>query len=220
MRRIMFSIMLLFIAGMAMAQPRLSVVPGTPGLSDTVIAGSTVTYLVTVENTGNMTFSDTFAIYVGVLDTGSFIPTVIHIHPVQQTQILVGDTNTQMLTHTIDTMYFKEGNNTVVIWPVSGGSPVVDSLYTGVFVIYFADGIEDKGDPSIIKTYPNPVSDYLKIVSETGIEQVRIFDLSGRLVMAAANTSIIDVSGLPAACYIVEIKDKKGAIKRVKVFKN
>lgn len=219
MRRFMFSIMLVFLGIKGIAQPQLSVLPGTPGLSDTVIAGSSVTYLVTVQNTGNVTFTDSFDIYVGVLDTGSFIPTVAYIHYVSSQQILVGDTNTQMLSHNIDTVFFKEGNNTVVIWPVSSSSPTVDSLTTNVFVIYFT-GIEETDDISLIKTYPNPVTDYLKIVSENGIEQVSIFDLSGRVVMKAANTSIIDVSGLPAACYVVEIKDKKGILKRVKVFKN
>jgi len=219
MNRFMFSIMLLLLGIKAMAQPQLSVVPGTPGLSDTVIAGSSVTYLVTVQNTGNVTFSDTFDIYVGVLDTGSFIPTVVYIHDAGQQQILVGDTNTQMLTHTIDTMYFKEGNNTVVIWPVSSSSPIVDSLYTDVFVIYFM-GIGETDNLLQIKTYPNPVSDYLKIISENGIEQVRIFDLTGRVVKSATNNSIVDVSSLPAAYYIVEIKDKKGIYKRVKVLKD
>lgn len=218
MRRLMISIVLLLAGIKLIAQPQLTVLPGTPGLSDTVIAESSVTYLVSVQNTGNVVFSDTYDIYVGVLDSGSFIPTTAYIHNVGTTQIVVGATDTQLVSHTIDTTYFKEGNNTVVIWPVSGSSPAVDSLTFDIFVIYF-NGIAEESGSLNVKTYPNPAKENLQIVAENGIEQVRIFDLSGRQVMNVRNSSVIPLSTLPPAIYLVEITDKKGMTKRVKIVK-
>lgn len=54
--------------------------------------------------------------------------------------------------------------------------------------------------------YPNPTSDFLYIkTSKLDLEQVFIFDLSGKL-LSSERSKTIDVRNLPSATYIISIK--------------
>lgn len=68
-----------------------------------------------------------------------------------------------------------------------------------------------------LKLYPNPVSDYLKIGTESreNISRVEIFDANGRLVLtdsqAAGKEKVIQVKGLSAGTYVLKIMLDNGA---------
>lgn len=56
--------------------------------------------------------------------------------------------------------------------------------------------------------YPNPARDWMQIEAEQRLEQVRIFDFTGRPVLnrfLESNQARINLSGLPAGAYVVEL---------------
>lgn len=69
------------------------------------------------------------------------------------------------------------------------------------------NNIAEKGD---IKIYPNPVVDYLSIISESDILKVNIYDVSGRNMKSNLNGDKIDVTNLNSGNYIINIETKEG----------
>ena len=60
--------------------------------------------------------------------------------------------------------------------------------------------------------YPNPTSDVLNISSKNGLEikEIKITDLSGRIVRTLNNVSTINVSDLSAGTYLIDITTNEG----------
>ena len=86
-------------------------------------------------------------------------------------------------------------------------------------------GIHGATIASTVKVYPNPASNTLYIMSSETVEQVSIYDISGRMLQqtthavmsSAVETSLtIDVSNLANGIYLVKVKTSQGeAVKRV-----
>jgi subtilisin family serine protease len=72
--------------------------------------------------------------------------------------------------------------------------------------IDYVSGINDR-DLSNINIFPNPTNGLVYIQSENTINQIRLFDSIGRLIMTANNTSKIDLTTLSKGIYVVEISD-------------
>lgn len=75
-------------------------------------------------------------------------------------------------------------------------------------------------DDSIIKVYPNPVTDLLTIDSDTPLSMVQIFDIKGaqiKIVERNANFYNIDMSNYNSGIYhVLMTKDDGGqVIKRI-----
>ena len=63
-------------------------------------------------------------------------------------------------------------------------------------------------DNSIVKVFPNPTSDVLKIEISKGINyNVFIFDLKGKLLLIDQNVSRVKVNHLPEGTYVIEIQN-------------
>lgn len=72
-----------------------------------------------------------------------------------------------------------------------------------------------------LSVYPNPVVDRINISAATSIDQVRVFDLVGRLVKQATPSSSnfsLDVADLNKGVYMVQLKagDKEATTKLIK----
>ncbi|WP_304296678.1 T9SS type A sorting domain-containing protein [Porphyromonas gulae] len=67
------------------------------------------------------------------------------------------------------------------------------------------------GEQKSFVVYPNPVKDVLNIEYE-GEFGVRIFDLSGRLVLSTKNIRTIDVKALTAGSYVIELTTEAGVL--------
>lgn len=124
--------------------------------------------------------------------------------------------------------------------PIPGAtSPVYTATQNGLYAVIVSEGgcqvtsscatinnvgIESHQDEAGWFLYPNPVSSVLNIVnsSET-IRQVRIFDLTGKVVhefSANASASQADISFLPEGVYVVAVySDKTTIIRRIIVSK-
>jgi hypothetical protein len=69
----------------------------------------------------------------------------------------------------------------------------------------------DKTQKNNFSLYPNPVKDRLYIQSSLVVEQVSIYDISGRLLKQFVNpASFVDTDDLAAGIYIVKIKTIEG----------
>ncbi|KAA5538217.1 T9SS type A sorting domain-containing protein [Paenimyroides baculatum] len=62
--------------------------------------------------------------------------------------------------------------------------------------------------------YPNPTSDVLNISSKSGLEmkEIKITDLSGRIVKTLNNATTINVSDLSAGTYLIDITTNEGKV--------
>lgn len=94
---------------------------------------------------------------------------------------------------------------------------------SGGFILKFTDLFMDTKEIQNNSTviYPNPVKNILNLKSEKSVDQLQIFDLSGKSVFTQnnlkANTQI-DVSNLPKGVYIVKI-NSNGEVKTQKITK-
>lgn len=63
-----------------------------------------------------------------------------------------------------------------------------------------------------VDIYPNPASDILYVKSNSKIDGVEVFDVSGKNVKVLFNSDQINVGSLPAGSYIMNITTKEGKI--------
>ena len=76
-------------------------------------------------------------------------------------------------------------------------------------------------DPLEVRVYPNPTIGILNIESESEI-QIFLYDLSGKLKIKTSQplgSGQIDLSDLPAGIYVLEVSDKTGRKKVLKIEK-
>ncbi len=118
----------------------------------------------------------------------------------------------------------------------SGQLPDTTSLVDGVtyFAVQYADGCRsfeplavtvsvatsiDHIRSGSISLYPNPVSSILTVEHQSDIDEVRIYSLTGNLVMSPSGEGRIwqfNVSSLPSGAYLIHIRS--GSVVRVMMF--
>ncbi len=81
----------------------------------------------------------------------------------------------------------------------------LDDFYFG----YFPLGVEENtlADFSV---YPNPANDEVNILFNEEIEEVRIYDLSGKLLLSGFSEKKVDVSALTTGLYFMELSSIYG----------
>lgn len=214
MRKLLFTLFAIIAFTGVNAQASLGFANNTtPGLSDTLIKNSTITYGVYVKNTGTQPLNTPYWVIVGVLDSALNYTNVDSVI-VNNNNLQPGDTNNVLIIHNVDPQKFMDGGNTVVIWPEAPGYTTTDTIYKYVVVIDFND-LEELSD-YLLDIYPNPVKDLIYIRTDLQLESVRILDLNGREVLRTKN-NVIDLSSLESSIYLIEIKDEKGKMVRRKI---
>jgi hypothetical protein len=66
-----------------------------------------------------------------------------------------------------------------------------------------------------LKIYPNPVQNTLYIQSSSTIEQINIYDISGRMLQTSEvfkTSEVLDISYLASGIYLVKVKTEEGEI--------
>jgi len=126
----------------------------------------------------------------------------------------MNDTINFVVTETYDILNgYRKGGNVVVIWPVASTLSTLDTMYTNVFV-RSAVGINESSELyRQFSVYPNPVENYILIKNygiNNKIEQVRIFDASGKTVFNEKYSSKIDVSSFEKGLYFMNLYLRKG----------
>ncbi len=179
--------------------------PGFPDLpQDTVYEQNTYAFNIVIANNTNMMVAGGLSVEIKV----DSITTTLISSPA--TQIQAGDTTTLIVpVYNFTQPQFKVGNNIVVVWPAVNGSLIpVDSFITNVFFIPLSSlGTHDPASPQLL-LYPVPASGQLHFETSSGntVEYVRIFDMSGHLVVDSImpENRNIDISGLEKGLYIIE----------------
>jgi hypothetical protein len=99
----------------------------------------------------------------------------------------------------------------------------------GVFMIHVkavidpAAGVDDLLTDNF-SVYPNPVKDYLNILSTEALKEVKITDLSGKVVLATATGDTremkMDLSALPNGFYCVILSTREGnSVRKISVIR-
>ncbi|MFA7615630.1 MAG: T9SS type A sorting domain-containing protein [Moheibacter sp.] len=97
-----------------------------------------------------------------------------------------------------------------------------DGNYGGGFTKAFSKGALGVNDQQIVEVnvYPNPTTGIVNLVSGKNIDNVNVYDVSGRLVKTvnkiSSDKSVLDLSSLANGTYILKIQtDKKVVTKKV-----
>lgn len=85
------------------------------------------------------------------------------------------------------------------------GSAYIDNIKVNSELLVL--GIKDsRVTTKEISVYPNPTTDFIHINSLSTIKSIEIYDESGKLIKTEKNNSRMDVKGLSAGVYMVNIK--------------
>ncbi len=188
------------------------------GLPDTLNANGTYSFSFQIRNVGNTLYSGSinFDFFVdsmipgntesfGANQVGSFAPGDSAIVPVTYNFSISNNT-------------FNIGDNVVVVWPRAiNPNSAVDSLTFHVFITNL-NSVEESDKTADLKIFPNPAQDFVSFTSEKNrIEEVKLYDMSGRLVLQSKDHLKIFTGHLTKGVYIAEAQFTDGIISRRKI---
>jgi len=74
-------------------------------------------------------------------------------------------------------------------------------------------GIDDTIEETIsVSIYPNPTSEYINIKTEIEINNIELFDITGKQVLKTRRTNVINISHLQNGIYLIKIVSDKGSV--------
>lgn len=81
---------------------------------------------------------------------------------------------------------------------------------SGVRLVLNLDDKRNNQARKEINIYPNPVTDFLNIQSDTKVDLVTVYDISGKKVNVSLINNKVDVRSIPSGAYIINIETKDG----------
>ncbi len=197
---------------------------------DTTSFYSIDNYFLRLVNTGSQNFSGTVLIHavVDTTNTGALNQNnTVAVAPDSFT-IAANSSDTFTIQIPIQPNYFKQGINTVIIWPVNDPQStnlfiVQDTLELQVNVIGSIGVNEIEGyDKKNTLFFPNPFQDYMYIRNQDPkfvIERVRVWDMYGQLVKDLPFNGTLNMSGLAQGTYVIEFLNHSNQLRRYKAIK-
>ena len=70
-----------------------------------------------------------------------------------------------------------------------------------------------------VRIYPNPVTDYFEIETQSDIRAVNLFTINGQLILTEKQKKI-SISNLPKGVYLIKLEDENGNIFTKRIVKN
>jgi len=97
------------------------------------------------------------------------------------------------------------------------GSPTIylDNLY-----FYRAPTTVSEIEQNSLHLYPNPVKLGSQVRLSSFVDQIEVFDLTGKLIISSRNTSMINTDSMKSGIYMVRIHDLDGTIQMQKLVVN
>lgn len=97
----------------------------------------------------------------------------------------------------------------------------VDALFMGeaIFDKFLGTVTPVTASSEKIDIFPNPTSDILYINSFRNIEQLYLFDITGKLLLSQFGTKQINIKNLPKGIYVVKVMADSGKVYTKRVFK-
>lgn len=136
---------------------------------------------------------------------------------------LVSLDNIYCYNNQLTSLYMKNGryqlpflnNNPNLVFICADDSEIEDVQYILNTLNYFNCQINSTCSIGLVKMYPNPVSDILKIVTNENekINSINIYNTFGKLILIipnAQNIKTVDVSNLSSGNYFIKINSDKG----------
>jgi hypothetical protein len=188
------------------------------GLPDTLNANGTYSFAFQVRNVGNTLYSGSmnFDFYVDSMTPG----TSQSFGANQVGGFTPGDSAIVPVTYNfnINNSTFNIGDNVVVVWPRAiNPNSAADSLTFHVFITNL-NSIDESDKTADLKIFPNPANDFVSFTSEKNtIEEVKLYDMSGRLVLQSKEHLKIFTGHLTEGVYIAEAHFADGIISRRKI---
>jgi hypothetical protein len=177
---------------------------------------------IAVKNYGPNPFAGDIKVNVGIWDT-----TMTYVNIIYVDSTLTGVNNfgpgdslwISYMEHYVP-QNFRIGATVVVIWPISISATTIDSVSYTVELQSGMNVIEVKGE-SKTAIYPNPSKDRITIDTGTGneVEQVRIMNTSGQMLLGRIGPGGIDISGLKPGAYVVQVLLDDGSLKTYRIIK-
>lgn len=211
---------MLLILQMAHGQTNIgiSAITSTP---QTVAYQDTISYSVAVKNYGPDTLNSTITLNIGIWDTSMTYVSIIRQDSVSLSNVLnflPGDSIWVFGQDMVVPQSFRIGTSVVVIWPIATGHNTLDSIsyevvvQSGVRVLEVVKE-EERG------VYPNPAKDRITISTGQDVEQVRILNAAGQMLLGRSGAGNIDISSLSPGIYFAEITLGDGSKKVYRVIR-
>lgn len=176
----------------------------SPSIDLSSYTSGVVTLTFTTQSGGQAPYLDGYSLYVSSTSTAvaDFGTTSIH----QETAATEGVWTTQ----TVDLSAYL-GQTIHLGWQHTGNDGVY-LLLDDIKVVHNTTASSQQFFTENFNLYPNPTSDVLNISSKNGLEmkEIKITDLSGRIVRTLNNASTINVSDLSAGTYLIDITTNEG----------
>jgi archaellum component FlaG (FlaF/FlaG flagellin family) len=223
---------LLLIPALLMLVMQLSAQTTNIGISALVNAPQSVSYQdsvsysFAVKNYGPSAFAGDIQIYTGIWDSSMTFINVIRVDSISLTNIQnfnAGDSIWITDTEHYTPANFRIGTSVVVIWPVAMNAVTADSASYTVFVQSGVKVLEVMNNTGL-SVFPNPAQDKLVIgtagsAENTEVEQVRIMNAAGQVMIIHPGAGTMDISQLQEGTYLVELVLKNGSSKVYRIIK-
>lgn len=124
-----------------------------------------------------------------------------------------GDSDTVMVTVTITDDSDVEGDETIVLTLTSSDAGTAITTSTLTLTITETDNIRDLLPAGLVKAYPNPGQDFIRIESEVVMSRATLINLSGQTVRANEQTTQqidMNTTDLPAGIYLLQVETVDG----------
>ncbi|MBL0328048.1 MAG: T9SS type A sorting domain-containing protein [Bacteroidetes bacterium] len=205
------------------AQVTLGISPYSVIISnDTLPGGATDSIFFWVVNSGAAAFSDNITFHTEVQDSSGVFYLPIDTSNTGIVTIPANDSLKFTLypTYTIGPALYHYDINVIVIWPVALTASTGDSL-TYIEVLTIPIGVDELDLTRLIKAYPNPTSNNftLENTGKNAIEEVRIYDLTGRLIQTEKNPLFICTDQWKAGTYLIKIQLENKQTRTIRVIK-
>lgn len=128
---------------------------------------------------------------------------------------LVGckDADSVMVTVTITDDADVEGDETIVLVLSSSDTATAITTSTLTLTITETDNIRDLLPAGLVKAYPNPGQDFIRIESDVVMSRATLINLSGQTVRASEETTQqidMNTTDLPAGIYLLQVETVDG----------
>lgn len=203
------------------------------------MVGQYVHYVIRFENTG--TFTAQNIVVADVIDTAKFdIGTLISQHSSHNFYTRINGNKVEFIFENINLPFDDANNDGYVAFKIKTKSTLVlGNTFSNSASIYFDYNFPIVTDPATttvaaldnqdfdfgnyLTLYPNPTKDILhfKVMNKIEVKSIKLYNILGQILMTVTNASSkssIDVSGLTAGSYFVEVYTDKG-ISRSKFIK-
>ncbi len=164
--------------------------------------------------------------YNATIDANLFIAGNLQGNPVVQwltvapTSGTILATQSQTMTLSFNTTGLTSGNYHSVV-EVGSNDPAQEFSQVDVYLT-FVSGIENNNQSVGVMTYPNPTTQNINVVSDKNIDNILMFDISGKLVKSINVNSLstqINVNELNKGSYLMQINTGSTIVKRNVVVK-